>query len=146
MMINQVGPQAPTPDDAVEEALGIMNLNSESVPCDLGCGDARVLIKAVQRSGCRGIGVEIDIEKVEQARRLIADQGLSHRIQIIHGDVRDFDPARHSVTHAYCYLYPELLQEIAPILRKIPVVVSAGHQIPGLEGQVLVGQCWVHRT
>lgn len=151
-LINKIDPQAPTPDDAIEEALNLLDLKPDSVLCDLGCGDARVLIRAVQKVGCKAIGIEIDEVKVLEARRSIADAGLSGLITINPtqngdscSDVKDFVPSRHGVTAAYCYLYPELLGEIADKLKDIPVVVSAGHKIPGLEQQVLIGQCWVHR-
>ena len=145
VLINEVGPQAASPDDVVVEALSLMNLKPESVFCDLGCGDGSVMIKATQRAGCRCVGVEIDPVKVGEARRKIAGLGLSHLISVIEGDVREFRPAHHHVTHVYAYLYPELLEEIKEELKVVPVVVCPGHECPGI-GMKLVGQCWVRRN
>lgn len=141
----EVGPQAASPEDVIEEALQLLDLKPDSVFCDLGCGNASVLIKAVQRSGCRAIGVEIDPAKVAEARRMILDHGLSSQVTILQGDVRDFSPARHSVTHIYAYLYPELLQEISGTLESVGTVVCPGHECTGI-GMKLIGQCWVRKA
>jgi thiol-disulfide isomerase/thioredoxin len=137
-----VGPQSSSPKDVIIEALSIMKLNSESVFCDLGCGDGSVMIEAARQTGCHCIGVEIDPIKVNAARRMIAGHGLSSKIQVIQGDVRDFDPSRHQVTHVYAYLYEDLLKEISAKLASVPISVCPGHECPGI-GMRLIGQCWV---
>ena len=142
VIINSVGPQSSSPKDVIAEALSIMKLNSESVFCDLGCGDGSVMIEAARKTGCRCIGVEIDPIKVNAARRMIKDHGLSSKIQVIQGDVRDFDPSRHQVTHVYAYLYEDLLKEISAKLASVPISVCPGHECPGI-GMRLIGQCWV---
>lgn len=144
-------PQGPTPGDAIEEALDILDLNPNSVLAELGCGDGRVIVRAIQRcikehgSPCRAIGVEIDPAKVAEARRMILDHGLSSQVTILQGDVREFSPARHSVTHIYAYLYPELLQEISGTLESVGTVVCPGHECTGI-GMKLIGQCWVRKA
>lgn len=149
VLINKVGPQAASPDDVVSEALSLMQdspvpLTKDSVFCDLGCGNGSVLIAAAKRVGCRCIGVEIDDAKVEEARRMVLAHGLSHLVEVVKGDVRDFDPARHFVTHIYAYLYEDLLKEIADKLKSVDVAVCPGHECPGI-GMKLVGQCWIRR-
>lgn len=144
-------PQGPTPGDAIEEALDILDLKPNSVLAELGCGDGRVIVRAIQRcikehgSPCRAIGVEIDPAKVAEARRMILDHGLSSQVTILQGDVREFSPARHSVSHIYAYLYPELLQEISGTLQSVGTVVCPGHECTGI-GMKLIGQCWVRKS
>ena len=149
-------PQGPTPDDVIEEGIDLLNLKPKAVLAELGCGDGRVIVRAIQRcikehgSPCRAIGVEIDPVKVAAARRMIADHGLSDWVTILEGDVREFSPERHSVpdvppvTHIYAFLYPDLLLEIADTLTSVDVSVCPGHECPGI-GQRLFGQCWVYR-
>lgn len=98
----------------------------------------------VQASGCRVVGVEIDPAKVAESRARIAEAGLSDRITIIHGDVRDFDPVKHGITVIYAYLYPELLNEIKPILASAKIAICPGHKAEGI-GMQLIGQCWVRK-
>lgn len=138
-------PQSSSPDDVVNEAIPIMNLTPSDVVGELGSGDGMPAIKMVQASGCRVIGVEIDPEKVTESRRNVEAAGLSDRITIIQGDVRDFNPTAYGVTAIYAYLYPELLNEIKPILSAGRICVCPGHKADGL-GMTLVGQCWVRKN
>jgi hypothetical protein len=138
-------PQSSSSPDVVDEAIGIMKLTSSDVVAELGCGDGGPAIQMVMQSGCRVEGYEIDPVKVAEARRNVEAAGLSHRITIHEADLLKFDAKLHGITKAYCYLYPELLGKLAPRIQNIPLIVSAGHKIPELDGQVLDGQCWVRR-
>jgi cyclopropane fatty-acyl-phospholipid synthase-like methyltransferase len=122
----------------------LLSLDSSSVLADFGCGDGRILIAAVERYGCTGIGIEIDPQIADTARRRVADSGLSERIQIVTGDVRSYDPAKDRVTHAVAYLYPDLLSELAATLAAVPVVASPFHEVPGI-GQQRIGDVWIRR-
>lgn len=135
-------PQSASPMDVVTEAIAIAKLTPEDVVAELGSGDGKPAIQMVKASGCRVIGVEIDPDKVLESRANIAAAGLSDRITIIEGDVRDFDPSSHSVTVVYAYLYPALLNEIKPALSAGRITICPGHKADGL-GMRLVGQCWV---
>lgn len=126
----------------MDEALATLPLKPESVLWDAGSGDGCVLIRAVELYGCSGVGVEIDQAKVDESRRMILAHGLSHKIKIYKGDVRDFDLKLHGVTHIYAYLYEDLLKEIADKLTSVEASVCPGHEVPGI-GQKLVGSCWV---
>lgn len=140
--------QQPTDCEVIDETLSQMDLDEFSVLLDDGCGDGRVLIEAVKRFGCTCIGIEIDPERAEVARRRVKDAGLSDRIQINPNgvcDVLEFDSAGASVTHAYVYLFPELLEKLATKLSSVRVVASPFHEVPGL-GQKQVGQVWVRDT
>lgn len=138
--------QAPTPDSVINETLSVLQLARNDVLADLGCGDARILIAAVKRFGCRAIGVEIDPAKASEARRSVADAGLSGRVEIITGDALDFDPESRGVTAIVAYLYPELLAQLAPKFRQpgVRVVVTPFHQVPGLTMQH-AGDVWAYR-
>jgi len=127
--------QQPTPADMIDRMLDLMRLTSSDIHCDEGCGDGRILIEAVRQSGCRGIGVEIDPLKAEEARTRVQIAGLSDRIEIITGDALEFDPAEHGVTAITAYLYPELLAKLAPKFKQdcIRVVASPFHAVPGLD-------------
>lgn len=136
--------QQPTPDDIVAEMLGLMDLTSSDVLADLGCGDGRILIEAATRYGCRGVGVEIDSDRADDARREVADAGLSDQITIITGDVRDFDADEHGVTAVTAYLYPELLSEISATISSVRVAATPFHAVPGLESD-RVGSVYLYR-
>ena len=43
-------------------------LRGSDVVCDLGCGDGRLLFELSAVSGCRGVGVDINMPLIEQAK------------------------------------------------------------------------------
>lgn len=136
--------QEPTPADTIDQMMDLMPLNSRDVLADLGCGDGRILIEAVLRFGCTGIGVEIDPEMAEKARVRVENEGLSQKIRIITGDVLDFEPSGHGVTAAVTYLYPDLLSKLSDKLKDIAIVASPFHEIHGL-GMTQFGDVWIKK-
>jgi hypothetical protein len=145
MSLQAVSPdQEPTPDDVITQMMDLLPLSSRDVLADMGCGDGRILIAAVHRFGCTGIGIEIDPEKAEEARVRVENEGLSHKIRIVTGDVLDFEPSEHGVTAVTAYLYPELLAKLEPKLREIPVVAAPFHEIPGMSMQ-RIGDVWIKK-
>ncbi|HMS54104.1 MAG TPA: class I SAM-dependent methyltransferase [Fimbriimonadaceae bacterium] len=56
--------------------------------CDLGCGSAQRIRRLVRDApGAQAIGVEINADAVQSARKGVSDVGLGNSIQIIEGDV-----------------------------------------------------------
>ncbi len=136
--------QQPTPQLVIEDMISLMGLNSSDVVGDIGCGDGRILIAAVQKYGCRGVGVEIDAQQADRARMAVESAGLSDRIQIITGDARAFNPQTYGITAITVYLFPELLKQLAPKLKYARVVASAFHDVPGLD-MTRRGDVWIYR-
>ncbi len=55
---------------------------------DLGCGNGWYLRALVRRCGrLRGLGIDGFAENVDHARRLAQEQGLSDRLDFVHGDI-----------------------------------------------------------
>jgi len=124
--------QEPTPDNVIDQMLDGLELKPSDTLVDLGCGDGRVMISAVRRSGCRAVGIEIDPKKADEARKKIEEAGLSRRIRIITGDAVSFDPEKYGVTVATAYLYPEVLEKLKPVFSKVGRFASPYHEIPGI--------------
>lgn len=81
-----LGPFLSTPHDLIQPLLDLAGLEADDTLVDLGCGDARILRHAVTERGCRGVGVESDPVLVDEARRLVAAEGLADHITIVEGD------------------------------------------------------------
>lgn len=80
----------PTPNDIVGEMADLAGIGPNDVVFDLGCGDGRMVMAAVQRNGAkRGIGVEIRPEVAQEARERVKKAGLADRVEIRQGDVFD---------------------------------------------------------
>lgn len=139
----QVTPdQEGCPYDVVERMLDAMDLRSNDVLGDLGCGDGRILIAAARR-GVRGIGVEIDPNRADVARQKVKEAGLEHLITVETGDALNFDTNR--ITVATAYLYPPLLEKLSEKLKRVRVAASPFHEVPGLQ-MAQIGDVWVTRN
>ena len=135
--------QQPTSADVLGDILQALELSPSDVVADLGCGDGRILIAAVRASGCKAVGVEIDPERADVARTAVRAAGLSDRIDIVTGDARDFQPTHWGVNKLVAYLWPDLLQELRPIIGAVALAVTPFHQVPGLPMQRR-GDLWIY--
>ncbi len=104
----------PTPPEAIDTLLALANLNASDVVYDLGSGDGEILIQAVQRFGVRGVGIDIDLERVEQGRQRAKMEGVSDRITFRHQDL--FESDFSDATVVVLYLLPHLNLKLKPIL------------------------------
>jgi SAM-dependent methyltransferase len=58
-----------TPQDAVEQMLEMAKVTREDTIYDLGCGDGRFVITAARKYGARGVGIDIDPERVRESQK-----------------------------------------------------------------------------
>jgi ribosomal protein L11 methylase PrmA len=63
----QLAPYVPTPQDVVDRMLALAGVGKNDVVYDLGCGDGRIPITAARRYGARGVGVDIDPQRIKEA-------------------------------------------------------------------------------
>src|SRR5262245_5017125 len=74
-----LGPQIPTPQLVVEKMLEAGHITPDDVVYDLGSGDGRIVITAVEKYGARAVGVEIMPDLCKRARERIAALGYAER-------------------------------------------------------------------
>ena len=87
-----------TPRVAIDSAVALLQLDTNDVLADIGCGDGNVLIEAVRMSGCRAIGVEIDEERAKLAQRAVQEAGLQEKIQILCGECGEWGGGQSRLT------------------------------------------------
>jgi len=87
-------PYVPTPVAVVDAMLDLAKVGKSDTVYDLGCGDGRIVVRAASRFGCRGVGVDLNPERVNEARQNAAKAGVSELTRFEVGDVFDFDSAR----------------------------------------------------
>ncbi len=120
----------PSPPEVVRTMLDIASVHAGDVVYDLGCGDGRVVIEAAKR-GARGVGVDIDPERVREARANARAAGVEERVEIREGDLFETDVSAASVVMLFLQpdlnlkLRPRLLTQLAPGAR----VVSHWHDM-----------------
>jgi 16S rRNA A1518/A1519 N6-dimethyltransferase RsmA/KsgA/DIM1 with predicted DNA glycosylase/AP lyase activity len=86
-----LGPRIPTPQLIVERMLEAAHVTAEDLVYDLGSGDGRIVVTAVQKFGARAVGVEIMPDLCKQARDRIQSLGLTERARIIEGSALRVD-------------------------------------------------------
>jgi uncharacterized protein (TIGR03000 family) len=79
----------PTPADVVEEMIKLAGVGPADVVFEPGCGDARITIAAVKHGARRGVGIDIDPDRVTESRANVKTAGLSNKIEIRLGDALD---------------------------------------------------------
>ena len=109
-------PFVPTPDDVVEKMLDLAGAGSNDVVYDLGSGDGRIVITAAKR-GARGIGFDIDPERIAEARANARRAGVTDRVQFQQGNLFDVDLAPATVITMY--LLPSVNLELRSKLQQL---------------------------
>ena len=121
-------PYVPTPDPVVAGMLAIAKVGPKDVVFDLGSGDGRIVIAAARQHGARGVGIDIDPERVKEARENAHKAGVAGRVEFREGDLFKADISEASVVTLYLLprvnleLRPKLLAELKPGTR----IVSHG--------------------
>jgi uncharacterized protein (TIGR03000 family) len=105
----------PTPSEVAEEMIELARVGATDVVYEPGCGDARITIAAVKGGARRGVGIDIDAERVAESRQRVREAGLADKIDIRLGDALDIqDLSAASVVFLYMGDHFNLL--IRPIL------------------------------
>ena len=59
----------PTPQEVVDAMLKLAKVTKDDVVYDLGCGDGRIVVTAARKYGARGVGIDIDPQRIREAQR-----------------------------------------------------------------------------
>jgi predicted RNA methylase len=78
---------SPSSMKVVRKMLNMAEVDDEDVVYDLGSGDGRIVIEAVQRYHAWGVGVEADPLRVSWSRLKIRKLGLQDQVKIIWGNL-----------------------------------------------------------
>jgi SAM-dependent methyltransferase len=108
----------PTPDPVVSAMLDVAKVGKGDVVYDLGCGDGRIAIEAARRGAKKSVCVDIDPDRIREARANARAAGVADEVTFIEGDLfeQDFSDA----TVVTLYLLPELNLRLRPKLLALP--------------------------
>jgi hypothetical protein len=113
-------PFVPTPPVVVEEMLRLASVGPSDFLIDLGSGDGRVVIAAVRKFGARGVGVDLDPDRIAESVYSAGLQGVSDRVAFHREDLFKFEISQATVVTMYLLpsvnlkLRPRLLKELKP--------------------------------
>jgi SAM-dependent methyltransferase len=129
-------PYVPTPMPVVDAMLDMARVRREDTLYDLGCGDGRIVVRAASRFGCKGVGVDLNPERVAEARANAASQKVTGLTRFAVGDVFEFDFSPATVVTMYLLpgvnlkLRPRLQKELSPGARIVSHDFDMGDWTP----------------
>jgi ribosomal protein L11 methylase PrmA len=105
----------PTPQEVVEAMLQVANVTKNDIVYDLGCGDGRIPVTAAKKYGARGIGIDIDPQRIKEANENVQKNGVADKVKIMNADLFTTDISEATVVTLY--LLPSLNQKLIPKLK-----------------------------
>jgi len=107
-------PYVPTPDEVVAGMLQAAGVKKGDVVYDLGCGDGRIVIAAAQKFGTRGVGIDINPVRIQEARENAKKAGVPGLVKFIEQDL--FEASIGDATVVTLYLLPAVNLKLRPKL------------------------------
>jgi cyclopropane fatty-acyl-phospholipid synthase-like methyltransferase len=106
----------PTPEYIVDKMLELAKVKKGDVVYDLGCGDGRVVVRAAKKYGVKGVGIDLNPERVKESLENVKEHKVEKLVKIKEGNVLKEDVSKASVV--MLYILPELMAKLEPVLLK----------------------------
>ena len=95
---------------------------SENIVCDsqicasvpLMCGDGRIVITAAEKYGARGVGFDLDPQRIKESNENAQKARVTDRVRFVQGDL--FETNLSEATVVTLYLLPEVNKKLRPKL------------------------------
>jgi len=104
----------PTPQEVVDAMLKLANVSGSDVVYDLGSGDGRIPITAAKAYGARGVGIDIDPQRIREATDNARAAGVADKVKFLNQDL--FTTPIGEATVVTMYLLPSLNVKLLPKL------------------------------
>lgn len=133
-------PYVPTPQEVVDKMLEVGGVKPGDVLYDLGSGDGRIVVTAARRFGVRGVGIDINPERIQEAEANAKAAGVEDLTEFREEDLFKADIGDATVVTMYLLpsvnnrLKPKLLADLKPGTR----IVSHAFDIEGWEPEKVV--------
>jgi SAM-dependent methyltransferase len=127
----------PTPYEAVEAMLKVAKVGKSDIVYDLGSGDGRIPIMAVQKyNAARAVGIDINPERIKEAEANLKAAGVGDRVRFLNEDLFEANISDATVVTLYLLpglnlkLLPKLLTELKPGTRIVSHAFDMGSWKP----------------
>ena len=132
-------PYVPTTEEAVRAMLKLAEVKKADIVYDLGCGDGRIVIAAAKTYGARGVGIDIDPDRIQEARENAKKAGVENLVRFEENDLFQANFREATVVTLFLLpsinlkLRPKLLQELKPSTRVVSNTFDMGDWRPEKE-------------
>jgi SAM-dependent methyltransferase len=109
-------PYVPSPNAVVNGMLKLADVKKGDVVYDLGCGDGRIVITAAKEFGAKGVGVDINPERIQEARENAKKAAVEEMVKFEENDL--FKASIGDATVVTLYLLPDVNVRLRPKLLK----------------------------
>jgi SAM-dependent methyltransferase len=107
-------PYVPTKPEVVAKMLEMAAVGKNDVLFDLGCGDGRIVITAAKLFSTRGVGIDINPERIKECRENAGKENVTHLVKFLEQDL--FQTDFHEATVVTLYLLSSVNLRLRPIL------------------------------
>jgi SAM-dependent methyltransferase len=132
-------PYVPTTPEAVDAMLKLAEVKKGDVVYDLGCGDGRIVITAAKNYGARGVGIDIDPQRISEANANAKREGVEKLVRFEENDLFQANFKDATVVTLFLLssvnqrLKPKLLAELKPGTRIVSNTFDMGDWKPEKE-------------
>ena len=125
----------PTPMQVVERMLEIAEVKKGEFLIDLGSGDGRIPVTAAKKYGARGLGVDLDPDRIREAHENVKKNDVGNMVEIRQQNLFETDISKADVISMYLLtdlnlrLRPKLL-DLKPGTRLVSHAFSMGDWMP----------------
>jgi SAM-dependent methyltransferase len=104
----------PTPQEVVDAMLKLAKVSANDVVYDLGSGDGRLPVTAARVYGARGVGIDIDPQRIREANENAKAANVTDKVRFLNQDL--FTTNISEATVVTLYLLPSLNLKLLPKL------------------------------
>ena len=118
-------PYEPTHAQVVDVMLKLAEVTKDDYVIDLGCGDGRIVIAAAKEFGARGLGVDLDSQRIRESIDDASYAGVSRLVQFKQQDILKTPLREATVVTMYLLddvnlmIRPKLIRELRPGTRVV---------------------------
>jgi len=128
-----LAPYVATPMEVVAKMLEAAEVDSDDVVYDIGCGDGRIVVAAAEKYGARGVGIDIDPIRIDEAKENARSANVEHLLRFYLGDATTMNFSEATVVALY--LLPESNAILRPMfdeqLKPGALIVTHNYRVPG---------------
>ena len=128
----QLAPYVPSGQDVVDRMLILAGVKTGDFVVDLGCGDGRIPITAAKKYGAKGLGVDIDPQRISEANANAKAAGVTDLVTFKLQDAMKTDVSQATVVTTFLLsasnlkLRPILTAQLKPGSRVVTNTFSMG--------------------